>query len=517
MTRAESPPLRPSGARLDWLGFRLALTLSLISLLWSTALITNFSFELIGPEKLGLVFNDMASRLLHLDWTIDPDLISFEAFVRDGRTYTYFGIFPALLRMPAIVFGWGAYPLARLSCLLALWTVTFATLRMTQFALGSTLRTPAARRLAAAALLGSSFSGPVIYVLASASIYHEAIFWAGAFTAIFNAVAVRGLSTGRLLSTKILTLLALVAGCALLTRLTAGIVLYGGLALLLAWPTVSAFAQDGPRSGTHKFLTALRQAPPALVIMAAFCAAQAIVNYGRWGSPYIGFPLQYYRQAILDPRRDERLASFARHGALDFVRIPFAALHYGFGLKVDVLFPSILIEHFDGIEGPRLAAVLCVPWMIVCAAVALWSICRHSKLFSPIVPLILANGFGFLVMLSIPWLCLRYTFDGWGFVSLAAALGTKSLAHRADSLGGTAGAATRRVGQAAIIMTVFGILVSDATLLRYKINYSGTAPAVRYWLSAKIQPMLCPNAPLTPNLRLTDFMPLVTPRCPPLW
>ena len=73
-------------------GFREALALSLVSLLWSTALITNFGFDLISPEKFGMVFNDMAQRLLRGDMTIDSHLIDFEAFVRDGRTYTYFGI-----------------------------------------------------------------------------------------------------------------------------------------------------------------------------------------------------------------------------------------------------------------------------------------------------------------------------------------------------------------------------------------------------------------------------------------
>jgi len=37
--------------------------LSLVSPRWSAAPITKFSFSLAGPEKFGLVFNDMASRV----------------------------------------------------------------------------------------------------------------------------------------------------------------------------------------------------------------------------------------------------------------------------------------------------------------------------------------------------------------------------------------------------------------------------------------------------------------------
>ena len=68
-----------------------------------------------------------------------------------------------------------------------------------------------------------------------------------------------------------------------------------------------------------------------------------------------------------------------------------------------------------------------------------------------------------------------------------------------------------------IALTLLGVVVSHATLLRYKINYSGTTPEVRYWLSQEIQPLLCPQMPLTPSVKLGDFVPLVTTNCPPLW
>ncbi|HLY89345.1 MAG TPA: hypothetical protein VKQ27_10195, partial [Acetobacteraceae bacterium] len=62
-----------------------------------------------------------------------------------------------------------------------------------------------------------------------------------------------------------------------------------------------------------------------------------------------------------------------------------------------------------------------------------------------------------------------------------------------------------------------GILMSHLTLLRYKINAWSTAPAIRYSLSAHIQPLLCPHAKLTTNVKLNDSTPLVTASCPPLW
>ncbi|HLY89413.1 MAG TPA: hypothetical protein VKQ27_10545, partial [Acetobacteraceae bacterium] len=73
------------------------------------------------------------------------------------------------------------------------------------------------------------------------------------------------------------------------------------------------------------------------------------------------------------------------------------------------------------------------------------------------------------------------------------------------------------VARMAIAVTLLGVVMSHAVLLRYKINFSGTRPEVRYWLSQKIQPLLCPRARLTPDVKLDNFIPLVTPNCPPLW
>jgi hypothetical protein len=70
-------------------------------------------------------------------------------------------------------------------------------------------------------------------------------------------------------------------------------------------------------------------------------------------------------------------------------------------------------------------------------------------------------------------------------------------------------------GAAALLL--LGTAGSALTLLRYKINYSGTDAGVRYGLSATLRPILCPNAKLSTGVKLSDFNPLVTPACPPLW
>jgi hypothetical protein len=493
------------------LGRRLAWVLSLASLLWSTALITNFDFKLFEAEKFGTLFNDMAERLLHLDMTIAPEQIGLEAFLRDGHTYTYFGIFPAFIRIPAILLGWNTLQLSRLSCLLALWIIAFATIRLTQGLLSAHAVTKSARLIIMAGLASVAFSGPVIYVLASAVVYHELIFWAAAWTAVFNCIVVLRICTGQVLTQKDFLLLALAAGCCVLTRITCGLALYVALGLLMAWPAIRSWFAPAA------LLDAARRSSLALLLAVAFVGIQAGVDYGRWGDPLIAYPPQYYSQILSSPRRAERLENFRQHGLLDPIRVSIAVVYYGLGIKVDHEFPSVVTAHYDMLEGPRTIVPLCAPWIIVCGALGLYAVLSESRRWWPIMPLVIGNGVGFVLPLAVWDLALRYTFDGWGFVTLVAGLGTRWLADRAGTQAPVSEARRFWIARTAIAVTLLGIAMSHAVLLRYKINFSGTKPEVRYWLSQQIQPLLCPGGRLTPDVKLDDFIPLVTLNCPPLW
>ena len=61
-------------------------------------LLSNGTFQLFAPEMLDQVFDNMLVHLLRGEFTVDREAIGFEAFTRDGKTYAYFGVFPALLR-----------------------------------------------------------------------------------------------------------------------------------------------------------------------------------------------------------------------------------------------------------------------------------------------------------------------------------------------------------------------------------------------------------------------------------
>jgi hypothetical protein len=142
--------------------------------------------------------------------------------------------------------------------------------------------------------------------------------------------------------------------------------------------------------------------------------------------------------------------------------------------------------------------------MLAGPATALRRPTRHA------VPLLLLAGnlVGVVLMLGFHALSLRYVFDAWGMVVTLAALGLQSAA------------ASWRIARSAMLaglLLLVGTAASDLMLLRYKINYSGTDPAAQYSLSQRIQPLLCPHATLNPAVKLTDFIPLATPSCRPLW
>src|SRR5260370_42632144 len=73
-----------------------------------------------APSPRGLTFNSMLLHLLNGSFDVDPQTIGDEGVLRNGLTYAYFGIAPALLRLPLVVFpDFANTDYSRLSCLAA--------------------------------------------------------------------------------------------------------------------------------------------------------------------------------------------------------------------------------------------------------------------------------------------------------------------------------------------------------------------------------------------------------------
>ncbi len=347
-------------------------------------LLSNGSFRIFAPELLDKVFGNMLLHMLHGEFYVDPKVISFEGFAHDGRTYSYFGVFPALLRLLAMPFtDVGQAPLARLSCWVAVVIFVGLQLRMLLIVHDSL---PSGRRaplLLAAMAAATVLSGPQLYILGAAAIYHEPILWAAVIAAAFNLVVVRAAFGGADLGDRDMTALAALAGLALLTRVSIGATLYFGAVLLIGWTVwrrhgPGRFARPSP-AGDWRLPAAAAAAlrDPGLwlplVVLGAAAAAVGAINFERWGNPltFVDFHDYFWFK-----KHPDFLAVYDNYGEFDLGRVWIGALYYATGipyvLKSIPPFAGFLLSRVALIEAPPFTPLLTNPLTVVLAGVGLY-------------------------------------------------------------------------------------------------------------------------------------------------
>jgi hypothetical protein len=218
---------------------RLQLVLVSFMLLYYGAFITNCSFDLIQPIQRGLTFNSMLEHLLGGRFDVDPEAVTEEGFLRDGRVYAYWGIFCAVIRVPLLAFRGGlATDVTSLSCLIAVCLGGAMKLRtalfVRRYCQPSSVFEPAFPLMVVYIVLGGAQVGYL-----RGSIYQEVVFWAAALGAAFVYCAVKGIILARF-TLRLLAWMALLAGLALLTRVSMGMGLYAATGLLLAVLVIDA-------------------------------------------------------------------------------------------------------------------------------------------------------------------------------------------------------------------------------------------------------------------------------------
>ena len=302
----------------------LAANLAIVAMFWiagaAWAWFNLAAFPGFHPVERGLVFNEMLTQLLKGRFDISPATIGWEGFVRAGRTYAYFGIFCALLRAPLLIFGdirttditsvslFVATALS-LACRLGAVALVFAGARLDR-GFGA-LRT--------VVLAAVAFSGESVQFLRP-SVYQEVVSWGAALAAGF-VLLLAWLVLGRPRRTAMVhAAMAVLAGLALMCRVSFGVGLYAALGLVMAarlWLTV--------RDGGSWARTVLSRTPAAIVAMVLALLTLA-VNYARWGDPLSFVPLQLNTGPNL--AYADRLPRLARYGEFNLLRIPFALQYY---------------------------------------------------------------------------------------------------------------------------------------------------------------------------------------------
>lgn len=385
--RADARPVHAPCARAPGRLTSRACALAAVAAAAYALLLTRGDLDPFGAEPAGLTFNSMLSHMLRGRWDVDPAAIGVEAFVRDGRSYAYFGPLPALLRLPLLpVPGWRTLHVERLSCWLAILLGAAAQSGAVLLAL-SRAGAATRRALAPPLLLCCALGGPpTLLAWRGALIYHESILWAWALAMGFVMLAMRSLLRGA--SAGTLTAAAGCAGLCLLTRSTTGAGLLASLGLLV----LRALAADapgsatprpgGPAPGTIPSVPSRRPGAgpawhrlcrrevwlPSLVAAASVAAALA-VNQARWGNP-----LQFadlHAQLALVAAHPDRLARLDRYGLFNLRRVWFGALYYiapfwsGWA-EAAVPLDGRIARLFDALERPASSIVLTDPlWCVL--------------------------------------------------------------------------------------------------------------------------------------------------------
>ncbi len=226
-------------------------------------------------------FDSLAKNLIHLDASVDPRAIAWEGYTVRGKTYIYFGAFPALLRiLPLRLFPSTYGRWSRISVLLGIFLSTLGLVRIARRSLAANagLSDLARSLLLLGAVAGWGLGTPATFVASSAIIYHEAMAW-GLCGGIWGASFALDLARNTDHPLRSLAGLSASFGVALLSRVTFALPL--GMAGLILGGTLLLRALHRPRSVRLRAAAAVVAASlPALAAL----AFQLWYNVKRFGS-----------------------------------------------------------------------------------------------------------------------------------------------------------------------------------------------------------------------------------------
>ena len=391
------------------------------------------SWRLWRHSLFRLTFNSMLDHLMHGRFDVDPQIVGFEGFERNGRVYAYWGIWCALLRLPLYVIHRMDLDVTVFSFLVAACIAGVAKVRAVLLIRRHAIAEPAARWAIGFVLAYVVLSGSATGFL-SISVYQEVIIWAYAFAAIFVYFAVKGLLNRRF-DLGALSAMALCTGLALLTRVSTGIGLIVAFLLLLfvlaLWPASAEQTAQLPAIRRFGVALAHRRTWVPLAILATFIAATAAVNYSRWGNPATFANYDDYIPCHLEPAS---CALFHGPGAFNLERIPFGLVYYFFPLYLlrgsdgQYLFNETLTRLFKKAEPPPGAFLLTDLFalcFIIFLVVAVWK--RRRGALPPADKWAAAVAVGLLapciLMLTAVYLAYRYRMEFYPEIEFLVLLG----------------------------------------------------------------------------------------------
>ncbi len=278
-------------------------------------------------------FYDLQARaMFHGHLYLPNGRMGIEAFVHNGRQYTYFGIFPSLIRMPILLVTSRLDGEMTAPSILLAWMLTalFSSLMLWRLRILMRGRALVGRAEAVSygALMATIMGGSVIlYLAATPFVYNEDFAWSVPLT-MGSLFALLGVlerpSTGRILASGVLIL------ATNLNRSPAGWACVIVAFLVAGW---FVLGRGGPSNR--------RWALPLVVVGVVPLVVSSAVTYAKFGIP-VGLPMADQIWASVNAHRRYFLAANGGK-AFSFAFLPSTLWAYlqPFGLRVGGLFPFI--------------------------------------------------------------------------------------------------------------------------------------------------------------------------------
>jgi hypothetical protein len=294
-------------------------------------------------------FDAQARALFDGRLDVPPEVVGFEGFLIDGKTYIYFGPFPSLLRMPimALTDRFDGR-LTTLSMLGAMAVLAWAAFRLS-CVVRAMVRgaVPVGRReaLATGVLAVGVLASPPLFLASAAVVYHEAALWGVALSVLGYDAALRwqrAPSLGRLATAS------LVITAAILSRQTLAL---GALATLgVAALTMLAVRWRTSWPSPERRRRLLLRTVPALALAGLVpLAASSALNHAKLGQLF-GLPMDKQLQSIMTDDRQDVIEANATFVGLEYVSTTASQYLRPDGIDVRQDFPWIDFPRY----GPEL-------------------------------------------------------------------------------------------------------------------------------------------------------------------
>ncbi len=428
-------------------------------------------------------FYDVQARaMLHGHLAIPPGLIGVEAFVVHGHSYTYFGLFPSILRLPFVE--WAPSLFGRLSTpsILVAWLVSAGFVIGLSWRVRVMVRGNAALGWAEAisfgALTATVQAGSVFLLLAATPyVYNEDLAWSIALTigCLFVLVGIMQRPTwGRVIA------LGFLLTAADLNRLTTGWAAILGTVLVAGW-----FALG--RGGIERRRWWLPLCAVAGIALLAGCA----VNVAKFGTLF-GLPIT--DQIYTRENRYRRTFLAAHHGSE--VDIPFVwsnlwAYLRPDGLRLTSVFPFVTLPSspaasLGGVLFDRRYRTASVPAsMPLLFLLSCWGL---ISAFRPRPPgqvarmrlLLLSAGVAAGALLIWGYIGPRYLADFMPLLALGAAVGLADIWRRQDGR-----SRKRRSLAAGLVFALAGLSIVINTGVAITPTEQWSTPRVRAYVQAQ--------------------------------